>query len=233
MPVADIRQFEPPATLEKEGFMLARLPLEIGDERDPEAIEAIYRPRLQQLIAEITGAPKVVVKKPMLRGSDRAASPDQLPGVPARYVHCDFDSRSFHAMARDVLADDPERDRWISGRYAVVQTWRALSPPPQDMPLAVIDRRTIKTEDLVLTGNILGPPGKEQRVENFVYRHNPAHRWAYVSNMTSDDVLVFMGYDSADDEMTGNPHSSFDYWRHCDHTNPRWSCEVRAFVYWG
>jgi hypothetical protein len=234
MPVADIRGFDSPPTLEREGFMLANLRLDIGEERDPEAIHAVYQPLLHEYLTELTGAPKIVVKKPMLRWSDRGA-PAGLYGsqIPARYVHCDFDANSFHQMARDVIADDPERDRWLAGRYACVQTWRALSPPPQDMPLAVVDRRTLRKEDLVLAWNILGPAGKEQKHKNYTYRHSPGHSWAYISNMTSEETLVFMGYDSADDEMTGSPHSSFEYWRHCDHTVPRNSAEVRAFVYWG
>src|ERR1700712_3913874 len=139
--VHDIRRFAQAPTLEREGFSLAHLPLVIGDERDPEAIDAAYHPAFHRLISEITGAPKVVVKRSMLRSSERATDDARLDGVPARYVHCDFDEASFHKMAADVLGDDPESQRWLSGRYAVIQGWRALSPPPQDTPLAVIDRR--------------------------------------------------------------------------------------------
>ncbi|MFC4595854.1 CmcJ/NvfI family oxidoreductase [Sphingobium tyrosinilyticum] len=233
MEVHDIRAFDRPPTLAREGFALARLRLDIGSERDPGAIDEVYHPAFHQLISELTGARKVVVKRSMLRSSERAAQDARLDGVPARYVHCDFDAASFHAMAQAVLADDPLKERWLSGRYAVVQGWRALSPPPQDTPLAVLDRQTLSREDLVHTGNIQGYEGAESRSDNYIYRYNPAHRWAYVSDMTEEDLLLFVGFDSADEGMAGTPHSSFDYWRSCDHTVPRASCETRAFVYWG
>ena len=76
--VHDIRRFAQAPTLEREGFSLAHLPLVIGDERDPEAIDAVYHPAFHRLIGEITGAPKVVVKRSMLRSSERATDDARL-----------------------------------------------------------------------------------------------------------------------------------------------------------
>ena len=32
----------------------------------------------------------------------------------------------------------------------VITVWRAISPPPQDKPLALLDRRTVDPKDLIL-----------------------------------------------------------------------------------
>lgn len=102
------------------------------------------------------------------------------------------------------------------------------------MPLAVLDRRSIAPEDVVLAQNIVGYGDNEQNFLNYTFRYNPAHRWSYVSDMTTDDVMVFIGFDNLDDSIPGIPHSAFDYATASGKkTFPRMSCELRAFVYWG
>ena len=232
MPVHDMRQSG--TSLDAEGFMLGNLRLDIGQEDNVEVIASIYRPMIEDYLRELLGAPKIATRMPMLRWSARTPRPERINSFPANYVHADFSRQSFHQMAAVSVADDPERDRWLGGRYAVIQTWRALSPPPQDMPLAVMDRRTIAPEDVVLAHNIVGRGDSEQKFLNYTFRHNAAHCWSYVSDMTADDVLVFIGFDSKDDTIPGIPHSAFDYAAASGRdTYPRMSCELRAFVYWG
>jgi hypothetical protein len=148
-------------------------------------------------------------------------------------VHSDYLRDTFYEAARAGVKDDPERDRWLGGRFAVIQTWRALSPPPQDRPLAVLDRRTISPEDIVLSKYVFGQRGDEQGFLNYSFRYNPAHRWAYISNMTAEDMLVFIGFDNDDDSIPGIPHSSFDNTANFPDAKPRMSMECRAMAYWG
>ena len=233
MPIQDMRDFDVAPTLAAEGFLAAKLPLDLKGERDTAVIDTVYRPLMHDYMSHLTGAAKVVVLQSMLRWSDMAPRPPVLNATPARYVHCDWDSATFHQRARALLADDPDKDHWLSGRYACVQTWRALSAPPQDMPLAVLDRRTLNDDDRVHFTNVLGIAGDESRFGNFAFRHNPDHRWAYVSDMEADDLMVFMGFDSAEEGKTGSPHCAFEYFRQRENTIPRNSCELRAFVFWG
>lgn len=232
MPVEDMRRTHP--TLAEEGFMLGKLRLDIGMEDDVEVIARIYRPMVEDYLRELTGAPKVVTRMPMVRWSSRTPHPERINSLPASYVHADFSRESFHALARETIAGDPDEDRWLAGRYMVLQTWRALSPPPQDIPLAVLDRRTIAPEDVVEALNIVGRGETAQEFRNFTFRYNPAHRWSFASDMTADDMLVFIGFDRADETIPGIAHSSFDYEAASGReTFPRMSCELRAFVYWG
>lgn len=232
MEVLDMRETAP--ELAREGFMLGHLPLDVGTDGDVEAIARVYRPLAEDYVRQLTGAAKVVARMPMVRWSPRGPRPERINSQPADYVHADFSREDFRAMAAALVADDPEADRWLSGRYAVIQTWRALSPPPQDLPLALMDRRTIRAEDVVVAHNIVGKGESEQRFLNFTFRHHPDQRWSYVSDMARDDVMVFVGFDSAEDTIPGVPHSAFDYelasGRAC---LPRMSCELRVFAYWG
>lgn len=229
MPIHDMRGSAP--SLEREGFMHARIPLDPGLPHDTTEIARAYNPLVTEFLRDLTGAPKIVLRPPILRWSRRMERADYARG-PADYVHGDFSRRVFADMAADAVADDPDRDHWLAGRYAVIQTWRALTPPPQDFPLAVLDRRTVGPQDLVDLRTVIGGPGEEQAFWNFSLRHDPAHRWSYISDMTSDDVLVFIGSES-DSEMPGILHSSFDNTPHVAGPVPRLSCELRAFVFWG
>ena len=232
LPVHDMRTTPSAPTLQQEGFMAAHLPLDVGNSEDPEHIAAIYGPLLREFIADLTGAPKIVLRPPIVRWSERARGEDRYARAPANYVHGDFSRRVFRDMAAEAVEDDPDRAHWLAGRYSVIQTWRALSAPPQDYPLALLDRRTVTREELVDLRTVIGGPGQEKAFWNYSLKYNPAHRWYYLSDMTKDDMLVFIGSESTT-EMPGILHSSFDNSANIDKVIPRISCELRAFVYWG
>lgn len=227
----DMRGMSPPPALDREGFMLAHLPLDPDLPQDVDAIAAVYHPLLIDWITQLTGAERVVPRRPILRWS-RNMPRDTYATGPADYVHGDFATEVFHNMARELLAGDPDAERLLAGRYAVVQTWRVLTPPPQDYPLALIDRRTVNPDELVVMSSVIGEPGKEQAYTSFSLKYAPHHRWAYCSDMTTDDMLVFIGSES-DNPMPGILHSSFDNGGNVENWVPRVSCEVRAFAFWG
>lgn len=211
--------------------MLGRLPLNVGLEDNVDDIAGIYKPMLEEYLRDLTGAPKVITRMPMVRWSSRKPHPSRINSIPATYVHADFSREIFYQMAREMVADEPERERWLSGRYAVLQTWRVFSPPPQNMPLAVIFQRTVAPEDVVLMDSIVAWGDDSQKFQSYTFRYNPAHRWSYISDMTTDDVLVFIGFDNKDDTIPGIPHSAFDYQAVSGRpAHPRMSCELRAFV---
>lgn len=68
-------------------------------------------------------------------------------------------------------------------------------------------------------------------VGTFSVKHNPDHRWYYLSNQTPDEVTLIKCYDSEVDRARLTPHSAF-----LDATAPkeaphRESIEVRALVF--
>lgn len=232
LPVRDIRRGSAPS-LEREGFLHARLSFSAGPETSPAELDGRLAPLLIDYFTAMTGAPKVIMTPPLVRMSDRNGRNEVVNSIPARYVHVDYNQSEFHRLASNLIADDPDRDYWLSGRYATYNTWRVLSDPPQDMPLAVVDRSTLAPEDLISGRTIIGRGDDAMIFGHGMVRYNPNHRWCYISDMTKEDMLVFVGFDSADDGLPGNPHSSFDNIAAGDRAVRRVSCEMRAMVFWG
>jgi hypothetical protein len=71
------------------------------------------------------------------------------------------------------------------------------SPPPQDIPLGLVDARTASYADVVEGDAVIDATGRpEFRFGSSIYRANPKHRWIYFSNMRPDEALVFKAFDS-------------------------------------
>ena len=70
--------------------------------------------------------------------------------------------------------------------------WRNVSPTPVErLPLALCDRRTVRRADLQafpLPGEILS--------DVLASAHEPGQQWWYFSQMTHEEVLVFLTFDS-------------------------------------
>jgi hypothetical protein len=62
--------------------------------------------------------------------------------------------------------------------------------------------------------------------------HNPNQRWYYYPNMTSDEVLVFTGYDTARQSGFKVGHAAFDNRATHPEAHPRESIEARFYVYY-
>ena len=67
--------------------------------------------------------------------------------------------------------------------------------------------------------------------ENYVLRHNPAHRWWFFPDMTPDQVLVLKTFDSDETRARFSPHSAFDDPRSKPDAPPRESCEIRTIAF--
>ena len=232
--VADFRNRQGDATLASTGFTLVDHPTQVSNFRDQDQISRFYIPEIIELIKSISGAPKVGVTQPVLRWSEREAHPEMVNSRPGRFAHVDYSRDAFHDFAKRHLADDPEAERWLAGRYVAFNIWRVMSQPPQDTPLAFIDRRTTAREDVVEGDAVID--GKDVPVFRFgssLYQYSPRHRWGYFSDMRPDEAAVFLAYDSDDDALPGVPHSAFDDATCPSDAPPRASCEIRAFAYWG
>ena len=118
-------------------------------------------------------------------------------------------------------------------RFAHYNVWRVLSPPPQDVPLAVCDARSLSQADLMEADAIFDVPGKpEWSFEGLIVRYNPRHRWSYFSNMTREEALVFKTNDSDPSQPHNVPHTAFNDPTCPSGVAPRASIEMRAIAYW-
>jgi hypothetical protein len=230
--IEDARDRCDPPTLGQEGFELVRHCSVISDFRNSAEVAAVHSAEIQVLLLGVSGADRVVVNSPgVLRFSEKSTDAGQFNNsFPARFIHVDISdgtAQSFAERSAPTNAGRPIR------RFAHYNVWRALSEPPQDVPLAVCDARTIVRADLVEADAVFDTPGApEWSFEGWVVRYNPAHRWTYYSRMRLDETLVFKTNDSDRREPHCVPHSAFDDPSCPAGAVPRASIEMRGIAYW-
>ncbi len=208
----DARTWAEPPTLEREGVMLAPHKTAIRDFADRSEVRARYGQELAELIRSVTGAKRVVgFPGGHMRFSPR--SPRYMTGSnsqPAYFPHVDCTPRTAHGLVPSRFFGIEAEDLKPGERLVGYNIWRVVSDPPQDMPLAVCDVRTVAREDLVEADGVYDEgPEPWMTAEAYLVRHNPAHRWIYFSDMRPDEALIFRAYGNEPVWLAGAPHSAF------------------------
>jgi hypothetical protein len=232
VPIEDARARTRAPSLECEGILLVRHRSAVADFRNSNEVSALHPPEIEQLLLGLSGADAVVVNGTgVLRFGERSPDSGRLNNSrPARFIHIDCsDATAAQFAERSRPKSDPRRIR----RFAHYNIWRTFSGPPQDVPLAVCDARTVETPDLVPADAVFDVVGQpEWSFEGLLVRFNAGHRWLYFSNMTRDEALVFKTHDSSPDAPSQVPHSAFDDHNCPQGVPPRASIEMRATAYW-
>ena len=225
-----------PTSLDQEGFQLVRHLSTVADfrliEEDP-AVDQLYITEMTELLREVTEARFVL----LLGGGKKRfgeAARSELSALanakPARYPHADNTDSSaaeLFAMVKTFLGDEIPAGR----RWAMYNLWRAVSPPPQDIPLAVCDATSVVAADEVtVTAVTTTRSSGDLRHDTTGYRYNPRHRWHYYPDMTIDEVIVFKAHDSDHNRSCRVPHSAFDHPRSEPGTPTRASVEARGLA---
>lgn len=220
-------------SLHREGFEVIKHNINIPDERDPDVFIERYMAQLTPFIKEHFKASWVVTlpngaivrRASYIQGPDAAANPTLSP--PASFVHTDF-----APVAGPYLAALSSQTVGVPiqsySRLIIVQTWQVLTPPPQDMPLAFCDGRTLFKEDV--SNGDYNFNGVKHKV--WMIHHSPKQKWYYLPELTRDDLVVFKGYDSDDKTDAYPPHSAFNNRALFPNANSRESVETRFFVYY-
>lgn len=228
MEIADARALGP--TLDDAGFTLVAHRSAISEFRDRDAVDAIHRPEIVDLIGGLSGADLVVVGAPgILRFSEKSTQSGALDNSrPARFAHVDISDATAATFAHRAAPEGRKLARFV--HYNV---WRAISSPPQDVPLAVCHARSIAAQDLIPADAVFDTPGRpEWSFEGIVVAHNPAHRWHWFPDMTQAEALVFKTHDSDPGRAHCVPHVAFDNPLCGPETAPRASIEMRAIALW-
>src|SRR5580765_1465964 len=187
MPIRDARGTG--ASLDEAGFTLVAHRSAIADFDDRALVERSYRGEVMELIGALSGADLVIGNGPAIpRFSERSPRSGKLDNSrPARFAHVDVSDATAAEFARRAAP----AGRTVR-RVVHFNVWRCVSPPPQDVPLAVCDARSLAATDLIAADAIFDSPGKpEWSFEGIVVAHSPAHRWHWFSDMTADEALVF------------------------------------------
>ena len=234
VPVHNGRMQSDRFSLEQHGFQLVKHESAVTEFRDEAELDAVYRPELEQLIKDETGASRVHLFDNTLRTGDEDSSDAKWMRETVNHVHNDYTNWSAPQRVRDLLPDEAEE--LLQCRFAVIQGWRAIRSPVEKTPLAMCDARSISSGDLIVMERRRPEgPGSTKRVgELYHLAFNPNHRWHYFPEMTSDEVLIFKTFDSdLNSQSRFTAHAAFDDPTSRPNAPERVSIDVRALAFFG
>lgn len=247
--IRNARTLPAPASLEREGFALVEHSSTVHDFRDRDELDGRYGRELAELIERLTGAADVrVVPGSTGRLADRRDESAARRTLPAAHqVHWDYTELTartvFLPQIARLMGTDADAALRRFRRVTLYQTWRALSGPDQDVPLALVDGRTVRPDDLATCALSAGSDGTDDpQAGNARYadgklsqfslgRYRPEHRWYYFPRMRPDELLVFKGYEYHAPRQQPVLHTAFDDPTAPPSTPPRRSVEVRLFAF--
>jgi hypothetical protein len=228
VPIANARPILRDVTLDEEGFGLVPHRSRVRDFYDDAEVRNVYYPEAEDILKGATGADRVfifdhTVRRRIPGAEDRGRN---VPRQPVPRVHVDHTERSGPQRVRDLLPEEAEA--LLRGRVEIVNLWRPIRGPLQDMPLAVCDASSVRPQQLV-PSDLVYP----NRVgETYSVLFDPEHRWFYVPEMEADEVLLLKCYDSqTDGRARFAPHTAFSDPTTPPDARPRESIELRALVF--
>lgn len=240
--IQDIRQAPQAITLDREGFMLARhasvvarrsemLDINVVAQDGLPPINHAYYEELVPLIQAISGAHTVIPQATGLTVRFSPRSTRQSWAGAAGFIHLDVTASSV-ARFLDFSLAAAGCDIAPYRRVILFQTWRTISDPPHDNLLALCDRTSVPASDIAYYDAVIGEKDSAlECVEARSCRYRPDHRWYYASDMGAEDVLIFVGHDSADPDAVQPFHTGFDIPGN-EATTPRASLEARFFAFY-
>jgi hypothetical protein len=205
--LTDARPSAQQCDLDVQGFRLVKHKSAVTDYRNTEQLYG-QMDEIAALIREVTGASDTLCLGPALPrfGETDPQGEQHFNARPARFVHADFTDESLRGTFQyweGVRLED-------YSRFAAYNVWRVITPPPQDVPLAVCDARTVAAKDPLDALAVMDPPGgSEFHNVTTAYFPNPAHRWYYFKDMTPEEVLIFKAHDSDAARAHRVPHTAF------------------------
>jgi hypothetical protein len=227
-----------PFTLDQHGFCIDRHQSAVTDWEANYGGDSAYGLEVAAVVKRLTGADLVVNLSGQVRCSGLTSATVQPPAAEA---HVDFTTRSAQRIAamlyQKARPEGAGYDRFIS-----FSLWRVLSPPPQDMPLALCEGGSVRDEegtantkvdvDEIPTGDALFAPieGEEDMAAATIFHHSPDHRWWYFPDMALDEVILIKFHDSDHSRAWRAPHTAFRDTSRPDAVERR-SMEFRGIAY--
>jgi hypothetical protein len=224
--IADGRALASGLSLDANGFELVEHKSAVKSFFDPEELKKVYYPEVEALVKARSGAARVVVFDHTLRSGSEEEREAKQVREPVLSAHNDYTEWSGPQRVRDLLPD--EADELLKHRFAIIQVWRPIRNPIEQMPLAICDARTIATEDLVVS---------ERRYPNrvgqtYAITYNPAHFWYWFPRMRRDEAIIFKVFDSmTDGRARWTAHTAFDNPLAPADAAPRESIEIRTLAF--
>lgn len=213
MRIYDCRTISERLDLERQGFVLRTHASAHRDFFDDHHVRAHYYPEIEAVVKKATGAATVIVFDHNVRSVERAAQGQTGVRAPVDGVHDDYTEHSGQRRIRELLKAHGQ-SHLSQHRAALINAWRPIRGPVQDVPLAICDAQSVSPKDFVDTDidhfgeHDMTRPRHTGQI--YSVRYNPAHRWFYVSNMRPHELLLFKCYDSLQEAVARfTPHTGF------------------------
>ncbi len=231
--IRDARPIATRVTLDDLGFELGTHRSAVKSYLDEAEIREAAYAESRQIVADATGAERVVVFDHTIRRrvpGERGLHPGgrMFGGTrePVGRIHNDYTVRSGPQRVRDLLGT--EADNLLKRRFAFINVWRPIRAPLLDAPLALCDAGSLAPGDLIASDLVY----RDRTGETYSVVFNPAHRWFYFPQMRTDEVVLIKCYDSADDGRARfTPHCAFEDPTTPDDAPPRESIEIRTVAF--
>ncbi|KAJ9605585.1 hypothetical protein H2200_010242 [Cladophialophora chaetospira] len=239
--VENLRGSESDYTVDTSGFAVYNYPAQEKAFTDDKQVREGYYPEVEALIREkLPGVKKVVFFDHTIRRRDKTS-----PRQPVQQVHVDQTPKAAEVRVRRHLPAD-EAEELLKGRYQIINVWRPIANPASDFPLAVVDYRSTKPEDLVKV-DLLYPKreangvhddddrgketlpdpnsgsstnGYEVKGETFAVQPSESHKFVYFKDMTPDEVMLIKCFDSFS-EVNGGKKGVAAYTPHTAFVDPQ------------
>ncbi|EFC86871.1 CmcJ/NvfI family oxidoreductase [Parafrankia sp. EUN1f] len=233
--IRDARPLRAELSLDREGFVLLDHDSVFTGAAHPRELADAYLAHTTELIRELTGARHVAPQSTwwnvLIRSTAPAAGPGKVTPGPGRFVHLDYTADDAYLFADEIRQASGGKIP-ADGRFVVYQAWEVLSEPPQDSLLALTDGRSVSLTGARPIEHVIGPSDVVGNVfASLLVDADPGHRWYYFSDPTPDELLLFVGFDSADPGRTNVAHTAFDVPAAGRRQRPRTSIESRYFAF--
>jgi hypothetical protein len=232
--IYDARPIRNELSLDRQGFTLVDHHASVDySAEDLAPIADVYLAEVAAKLKALSGADLVVAQGTGLlkRHAERA----NIKGAigPSRWAHMDYTEYAAHKWVE-----------WIEGwqnmklrhypHFVIYQTWRCVSPPPQDNTLVLCDASTIPAKNLIVFDACMRKPydAPGNQFESQLCKYDPGLRWYYFPNMTPDELIVFKSFDSNRERDAQPLHNSADIPGLPANCVPRASIEARFFAFW-
>ena len=159
---------------------------------DASKVTGAYYEEMRQLLqAKVPGAKRVIIFDHNVRAANlelftetnryaREGQEDKVSVTgPVRFAHNDYTHKSgplrvlaltkprgsggSYTVSDKPLLSEADAQQLLKKRFAVVQAWRPINKPVKDCPLAILDARSIKEQDLV-ESTLVYPDRSETRL---------------------------------------------------------------------
>lgn len=225
--VHSLRPVAREVSLDVEGFAVVPHRSEVGDFYDEAELKRVYYPEMERLVAQSTGASRVIVFDHTVRRREWETQA-RVPGLarnPVTRVHNDYTERSGPQRVEDLAGDDAPA--LLERRFAFINVWRPIRGPLLDHPLGLCDARSMASGDFVPTEQRY----QDRNGEIYNVRWSPSHRWFYVPAMSPGETVLIKCYDSERSVARLVAHSAFADPTMPADAPPRESIEIRTIAF--